>query len=214
MNKPKARRDNIVVQELENETLIYDLNENRAFCLNETSALIWQLCDGSNSIVDISDELSKKLKINIEIDFVSLALDQLERDGLLDGKSRDYFNGLSRREVVRKIGFASIVTLPVVSSLVVPTTASAQSCLITGTDNCGNDNSQCCSNSCLPVGGITGRCCATGSSGANGPGFNLCQPGPTCPSTFSDLCCSGGSFVNPPAGTCAPNEVRCQCNPY
>lgn len=29
------------MQELENEVLIYDLKADNAFCLNETSALVW-----------------------------------------------------------------------------------------------------------------------------------------------------------------------------
>ena len=44
---PKARKENLVVQESNGEVLIYDLDTNKAFCLNETSALVWQACDGN-----------------------------------------------------------------------------------------------------------------------------------------------------------------------
>jgi hypothetical protein len=37
--KPISRQQNIVVQDLGSEVLIYDLTINKAFCLNETSAL-------------------------------------------------------------------------------------------------------------------------------------------------------------------------------
>lgn len=65
IKNPLFRQDNIVIQELENELLIYDLNRNKVFCLNETSAMVWQLCNGHNSILEISRLMSEKLKTNI-----------------------------------------------------------------------------------------------------------------------------------------------------
>ena len=47
---PKAKSAELVVSELENELLIYDLKINKAFRLNETSAMVRQLCGGRNSI--------------------------------------------------------------------------------------------------------------------------------------------------------------------
>jgi hypothetical protein len=49
--KPLARREKLVVQNLGDETLIYDLDENRAYCLNETAARVWQFCDGEKTVV-------------------------------------------------------------------------------------------------------------------------------------------------------------------
>lgn len=57
--KPLARSADIVVQEFGNEVLIYDLRINKAFNLNETSTLVWQLCDGHKSISEIADDLTK-----------------------------------------------------------------------------------------------------------------------------------------------------------
>ena len=62
VNKPKTRNENIVVQEFENEVLIYDLTINKAFCLNQTSKMIWQMCNGKNSVADIADNLKQSLK--------------------------------------------------------------------------------------------------------------------------------------------------------
>ncbi len=60
MNKPKTRNENIVLSEFANEVLIYDLIINKAYCLNETSTMIWQLCDGTRSIAEISQILSQQ----------------------------------------------------------------------------------------------------------------------------------------------------------
>ena len=77
-NTPRSKKDNIVIQEVENELMIYDLSNNEAFCLNETSALIWQLCDGKNNISEIANELEKKFKTPINEYLVWLGLDQLD----------------------------------------------------------------------------------------------------------------------------------------
>ncbi len=74
---PKAREENLVVQEFDGEVLIYDLNTNKAFSLNETSSLVWQLCDGDNSVSEISESISRKLDSPANEDLVWLALEQL-----------------------------------------------------------------------------------------------------------------------------------------
>ncbi len=127
MNKPLARKSNIVVQELKNETLVYDLKINKAFCLNETSALVWSLCDGNRTASEISGEMSVSLEALVSEELVWIALDQLSKGGLLDGEIEQRFMGLSRREVIRKVGFASVVALPMISSLIAPTAGMAQS---------------------------------------------------------------------------------------
>ena len=40
-NNPRRRKDEIIVQELNGEVLIYDLKSNKAICLNEVSSLVW-----------------------------------------------------------------------------------------------------------------------------------------------------------------------------
>ena len=129
--KPISRRENIVVQELENEVLIYDLSLNKAFCLNESSAIIWQMCDGKKTISEISRAVGKKLDSNISEEFVWLAIEQFRKDNLLSndfaGIFESVFAGMTRREVIRKVGFTSMIALPVVASLTAPIAASAAS---------------------------------------------------------------------------------------
>lgn len=130
MNKPISRKSNIVVQDLENEVLIYDLTINKAFCLNETSGLVFALCDGTRTVAQISNEMSKRLKTLISEDLVYLALDELKKNNLLENSEEltDHFAGMSRREVVKKVGLASMIALPVIASVVAPSAVMAQSC--------------------------------------------------------------------------------------
>ena len=135
---PVSRSSNIVIQKLAGELLIYDLLDSKAHCLNETSAMIWNLCDGNNSSFEISRKLSEKEKETVSEDFVILAFDQLKKANLFEN-AQDIptaFDGMSRRDVIKRVGFASMIALPIVSSLIAPTAVSAQS--ICGCINPGN----------------------------------------------------------------------------
>jgi len=134
---PKAREENLVVQELDGEVLIYDLNTNKALCLNETSALVWQLCDGDKSVSEISESISKKYNSPANEDFVWLALDQLKKEKLITNSEEvvPNFNGLSRREAIKKVGLGTMIALPVVSSLIAP--AAIEGASLTCTGSCG-----------------------------------------------------------------------------
>jgi hypothetical protein len=77
-------------------------------------------------------------------EFVWLALEQLGRDGLLEERVArpEALAGLSRRELIRRVGLAAAVTLPAVASIVAPTPADAASCLPQGA--ACNESAQCC----------------------------------------------------------------------
>lgn len=127
--KPLCRKDNIVVQELEGEVLVYDLSDNRAVCLNETSALIWQACDGDKTPAEISQFISKKLNAPANEDLVWLALDQLKKENLIENGDAlpTHFAGMSRREAIKKVGLSSLIALPVIMAVTSPAAAAAGS---------------------------------------------------------------------------------------
>ena len=51
---PLARRERLLVEELPDEVLVYDLDREKAHCLNRTAALIWNHCDGRTTVEDRS----------------------------------------------------------------------------------------------------------------------------------------------------------------
>lgn len=79
--------------------------------------------------MEIADALSVKLKTIVSEDYVRLTLHELNRDGLLENSDeiRAYLNGINRREMVKKIGFASMIAMPLVSSVIAPTAGQAAS---------------------------------------------------------------------------------------
>lgn len=144
--KPKFRANDMLTQELVGETLVYDLKRNKAFCLNNTSAIILKLCDGTRAIGEITNTLSKQTKTLVSKDLVLLAIDQFNSDDLLENTTvpESAFGGMSRREVIRKVGLASVIALPIVSAIVVPSAANAQSCLAPGSPCIQGAPSACC----------------------------------------------------------------------
>ncbi len=126
---PLSKTEGFVVQKLKGETLVYNLETNKAICLNETSAIVWEMCDGKTSVPKIAEKITKKLRKPVAEDLIWLAIDQLKQEDMVDNSSELYkaFEGLSRREIIRKVGFASVVAMPIISSVVAPSAAAAQS---------------------------------------------------------------------------------------
>ena len=143
MNNPQypvARRNGLVVQEVPDEVLVYDLDTNKAHCLNKAAAAVWKSCDGTNSVSDIARVVEVELGSTVDDDFVWLAIDQLGENNLLDVEMRSKFPGQTRREVLRKIGLASVIAIPMIASLAAPKSVmAATSCLC----NIGNGNTDC-----------------------------------------------------------------------
>ena len=124
---PVARKSGLVVQEVPDEVLVYDLESNKAHCLNQSAALIWRSCDGKNSVSEIAKVVERQAGGKVTEDFVWLAIDQLSQNNLLEQQIASGFEGTSRREVIKKIGLASMIAIPVIASLVAPQSAMAAS---------------------------------------------------------------------------------------
>lgn len=127
---PVARTRNLVVKELPDETLIYDLDSDEAHCLNQTAALVWKNCDGTRSAEELANLLTNKLGVRVSENVVWLALDQLEQFKLLENSVSKPapLNGMTRRHLMRTLGIAAAVSIPVITSIIVPTPAQAASC--------------------------------------------------------------------------------------
>lgn len=142
---PLARTDALVVKELQDELLVYDLDRHKAHCLNQASALVWKHCDGKTTMQEMTRLLERELGTLVDDDVVWLALSQLRRFHLLGESKTLGMMKVSRRDLVRKYLPAAMV-LPVILSIPAPTAAQAgsQPCG-TATDPCGNfGDPPCC----------------------------------------------------------------------
>ncbi len=151
---PVARKQGLVVQEMPEEVLIYDLDTNKAHCLNKTAALVWKSCDGNNSVADITKSLENGFGSRVEEDLVWLAIEQLNAKDLLTENVARRIKGQTRREVIKKIGFASVIALPIVASLAAPSSVMATaSCACTSPGSCVAQTSCPNPNNCNTVAG-------------------------------------------------------------
>src|ERR1700724_1650529 len=102
---PMRRETDILIEELPNETLVYDTKRHKIHCLNQTAALIWRHCDGRTSVAKLAKMLREEADLPESEDMVQLALSDLAKCRLL----RDYQQDRnaeaarwSRRDFARK----------------------------------------------------------------------------------------------------------------
>jgi hypothetical protein len=156
---PRARKDGLVIKELPNETLVYDLERDEAHCLNQTAALVWKRCDGKTTIAKMTSLLQEQSDTSVSADVVWLAVKQLRQFHLVESYDEETVAtpSVSRRNLVLKYAPAALV-LPLIMSISAPTAAQAstnpacatppfpQGCSCSSDPDCdtGNCNSGVC----------------------------------------------------------------------
>lgn len=123
---PRARKDGLVIKELPNETLVYDLERDEAHCLNQTAALVWKRCDGKTTVAKMAGLLQEKLDTSVNADVVWLAIKQLQHFHLVESDDEETvaMPSVSRRNLVLKYAPAALV-LPLIMSISAPAAAQA-----------------------------------------------------------------------------------------
>ena len=149
--RPRARAEGLVVKSLPDELLIYHLRRHQAHSLNRIAAAVWRQCDGTQTPGEIALRLHDAQGVPVDEDTVRYALGKLSRAGLLLEPVAD--RGLTRRALIQRLGTAAAVALPLVTSIVSPSAAQAQSCV--GEAAACTADSQCCGGACASF-----CCCA------------------------------------------------------
>lgn len=131
---PTMRKNGLVIDDLPDEVLVYDLDRHQAHCLNRSAALVWRACDGDSSAAEIAHRLTAELDAPFTEDLVLIALSQLEKLHLLEQHAAPlvHFAALSRRQMVRRLGLAAAVAVPLVTSIVAPQAVEAATCTAPG----------------------------------------------------------------------------------
>jgi hypothetical protein len=168
---PRARAGELIVQEVGDETVVYDLTRDRAHCLNGTALAVWRLCDGSRTPEQMAEALTVDLNTPCDLRLVELALDQLGRAHLLESPRPKRTERMSRRDLGRDVGKVLALALPAVMTITAPTLASVASydqapCIfpancvrgVTDCYKCGNG----CNKFCNPTNGNCEGLSATG----------------------------------------------------
>lgn len=150
---PEARREGLVVRELPDETLVYDLERDRAHCLNRAAALVWRHSDGQTPVARLAELVGRETGLPAHPAVVWLGLERLASTHLLlTSPGPPASPGrYTRRDVLRRLGLAGglALLLPAVHSIVAPAAAQAASG-VTSTacfQNPAANEGKCCVNS-------------------------------------------------------------------
>lgn len=156
---PAARRSDLVIQEADGETLIYDTKSHKAHCLNPTAALVWKYCDGRRTAAQVAERVEAEVGKPVSQELVWLAVELLEKRRLLEGSVGENSGAarISRRELARKIGIATALMLPFIATINAPAAFQAASC--GGVEaECGTGLPACCPPLCCTSDFLCGEC--------------------------------------------------------
>ena len=156
---PKAREDDLIVEPLDDELLVYDTKSHRSNALNATAGFVWRHCDGKTSIPELARLLAVELGAPEDEALPLLALDRLAKAKLLEeNRLPEGAEKVTRRAVARRLALTGAMTalLPLVLSIVAPTAAEAATCI--AVTDCNNQTFGLCSNEACCGGGT----CQTG----------------------------------------------------
>jgi hypothetical protein len=152
--KPQARTNQLVTRDLGDELLVYDLERHKAFCLNQVARQVFRHCDGKTTIPAMALRIGDTLGASIDEQTIRLGLVRLEKAHLLDAPLGLVLHS-SRRDMLRTLGRAAVVAVPLVTALTVPRSAQAASCF-TPPGGCQGDAS--CSVPANLCHCVAGRC--------------------------------------------------------
>lgn len=127
--RPKARDEDIIIQEMPDELLVYDKQRFRLHTLNRTAAWVWQHLDGQTDTQTLAARLGEQFpELAAQADHVLWAgLKRLDDQQLLAERLREQIPPRmeTRRNMLKRMGLA-LALLPVVTTLVAPPPAQAQ----------------------------------------------------------------------------------------
>lgn len=155
---PRARTSELITRQVGAEMLVYDRDSRKAHCLNPTAALVWAYCDGQTTVAEMARLLSAEMKTPVVDEFVWFALTQLRNSHLLQKPWPEPAKTprISRRSLVKHLGIAAAVTVPLVTTIIAPTAVAAATCFPVSA--ACTANSDCCSNNCADNGRGTFNC--------------------------------------------------------
>ena len=142
---PRAK-SNLLVEELPEETLVYDVEEHRAHCLNPSAAFLLEHSDGTRDEVELARLASEICGEPATVEVIQVGLERLARSGLVewDGAA-PVPSGPSRREVLRKLATVGLA-IPAVMTILTPSAASAATGISPSECLTFQDVGGCCTN--------------------------------------------------------------------
>jgi hypothetical protein len=197
-----ARSEGLLIEHVGDETVVYDLESKEAHCLKAVAAFVFAQADGNRSLGDISARARERLGPEVRDGDIRAAVEQLEDIDLLARPLVVPEDGLSRRQMVKRVaytGAAAVTATTMITSIAAPN-ALASCTGQQGGCSC-TKNKECASGHCCGKDGNSGKCnvgcCASDNNGTD------CQcNGTTCNSIPTPTMCCTMICVPNNAGVC------------
>jgi hypothetical protein len=141
--KPLARKDDLVVETILNECVVYDSNNKRAHSLNSTVAWIWRHCDGLTDQQEMANQFGREFACEESLDLILSGIQQLQAADLLVSMPQDAASTMTAARPTmtrRSVVAAGSALAPIIASVLVPDAAAAKSGQ--GDNNQGNQGNQ------------------------------------------------------------------------
>jgi hypothetical protein len=116
------------MERLEGELLVVTESSHEAHALNETAAIVFDLCDGATSRAAMAAEVQRRTGLPADDGIIDLALAELAEANLVVLESVAG-PSITRRSVIRRLALpaAAMALLPVVETILMPSRAMGQS---------------------------------------------------------------------------------------
>jgi hypothetical protein len=122
----------LIARTIGDELLLFNEETSTAHCLNGIAGEMWMACERESSVREVTEVLRPRWP-DIEGEMVWGSLSKLAAAGLLQETTVLENISTGRRELIRKLGIAAAVALPIiVTSVLVPPAYAAASCLPLG----------------------------------------------------------------------------------
>jgi len=187
---PEARTEDLLVERVDDELVVYDLASKQVHCLTPVAAVVHDSCDGRTTPAACA------ARAGLELGQVLEAAAQLHDRNLLQHPKLAIHSGVSRRTLLRRSA-AVAVAAPLISSIAAPTAAMAASGIPTGCTGCLRNTGVggCASGHCCQA--VKGKSCNTSCCVAGNNSCQLNEATGVCSVPLAGC----GSVVCPPGST-------------
>jgi hypothetical protein len=116
------RVEGVRIERVADEILVLKEESLEAHALNQSAAVVYELCDGSTSKSEMAAEIHRRTGLPADEEIVDLALSELVETGLVMLDDPEFRSAVTRRALVRRLALSSTLAmmLPVVETVVVP----------------------------------------------------------------------------------------------
>ncbi len=110
LKSTRFKQRKLIARRIDSELLLYEEETSTAHCLNGIAGEMWMACARKSTAIEVTEALRPRWP-DIEEEVVWASLSQMGHAGLLEETTDQEIISISRRELVRKLGFTAAAVL-------------------------------------------------------------------------------------------------------